>query len=58
MSNHEFPFALLVVLIAASVLSAQSPILYGSDVQQDALGSIDRTNGTWTLIGSLGPAIS
>lgn len=39
-----------VFLMAAS--SSAQDVLYGSDVQLDDLGSIDRTTAAWTTIGS------
>lgn len=44
-------FAVLVLI--AACLHAQ-PVLYGSEVSLDDLGSIDRTSGAWTLIGNQG----
>lgn len=49
-----FASVLLLVLVAGAPACAQGGLLYGSDIFQNELGTIDRASGAWTLIGSEG----
>ena len=46
---------IVALLPALGPAAAAQSTLYGSEVQLDQLGTVDRASGTWTFIGSQGP---